>query len=239
MHLTNGRNDVRRRPLVVLGAVALLGVLIGYGVLHSDGVDGVSASSAADSPTVRTDGTHWPSAIAASTAPRAPAPPPARPADLPVTDDPQVYASAVASTLFSMDQRTYLGADYLSLLEAARVPDAVELIPELTDDAFIAALSERIPDEYMWQRMRDSGQWATFEVTRVWEPDYVATKRATGELPDGVHGLNVAGTQTIHYLDEDGQPAERDRAQAVSLLVACEPVHSSCQLMAISTGVVE
>lgn len=157
---------------------------------------------------------------------------------LPRSDDSQVYAAAVASVLFGMDQRVFAGADYLELLVAARSPDAADLIPELTDDAFLAALRERVPDDYMWQRMRDSGQYATFEVSRVWEPDYVAAKRASGEMPAGVDGLNVAGTQTIFYLDENGEPAQREREQSVSLLLVCAPVQPDCGLIAVSTGVV-
>jgi len=105
---------------------------------------------------------------------------------LPATGDAEEYAAAVAAVLFGMDQRTYTGADYVDLFTSARSPRAVELIPEFTDAAFLAAVGERIPDDYMWQRMRDSDQWASYEPTQVWEPDYIREKRANGELPEGV-----------------------------------------------------
>ena len=160
-------------------------------------------------------------------------------AELPEKGDPAEYAAAVATVLFGMDHRTHRGGDYVALFSEARSPVAVELISDFTEAAFLDALGRRIPDDYMWQRMADSQQWATFAPERVWEPEYVAEKRADGELPAGVAGLNVAGTQTIHYLDEDGRPASRERGQSVSIVMACEPVHPACRLLAISSGAVE
>ena len=225
----------RRGVVAAFLAMALLTGLGVYGVMRDDRVGGISGATAiaASSDPVT-------AAISATPSTTEAAPVPISvPSPLPSTVDSAVYAAAVATLLFGMDQRAYSGADYLNLLVAARPPKAADLIPDVTDDAFLAALRERIPDDYMWQRMRDSGQYAEFDATRVWEPKYIAAKRASGDLPDGVVGLNVAGTQTIYYLDENDEPAQRERAQSVSLLVACAPVQTECGLIAVSTGVVE
>ena len=235
----------RRMGPVVIGAVVLavllVTALVVYGAVSGSPTGSTESVAGEDSPGAGVDG-GAPATAPASGFPSSPVTGvPGAPGlpRLPVTDDAEEYAAAVAAVLFGMDHRTYTGADYVEFFTAARSPRAVELIPEFTDEAFLAAVGERIPDDYMWQRMRDSDQWASYEPTQVWEPDYIREKRANGELPDGVAGLNVTGTQVIHYLDENGQPTVRERAQSVSLLLACEPVHPACRLVAISTGVVE
>ena len=229
------------RGAVVLAVLLVVGLVV-YGVVSAPPIGSAGSAGVEGSPGVSVDGEPAPTAPPASTLPSSPVTAlPGAPGlpRLPVTADAEEYAAAVAAVLFGMDHRTYTGADYVEFFTAARSPRAVELIPEFTDEAFLAAVGERIPDDYMWQRMRDSDQWASYEPTQVWEPDYIREKRANGELPEGVAGLNVTGTQVIHYLDENGQPTVRERAQWVSLLLACEPVHPACRLVAISTGVVE
>ena len=36
---------------------------------------------------------------------------------------------------------------------------------------------------------------------------------------------NVAGTQTLHFIDEDGQPASREQTRTISILMACAPIY--------------
>lgn len=235
----------RRVGPVVIGAVVLAvllaAALVVYGAMSGSPTGPTESVGGEDSPGVGIDG-EAPATAPSSKFPSSPVTGvPGAPGlpRLPVTGDAEEYAAAVAAVLFGMDHRSYTGADYVDLFTSARSPRAAGLIPEFTDAAFLAAVGERIPDDYMWQRMRDSDQWASYEPSQVWEPDYIREKRANGELPEGVAGLNVTGTQVIHYLDENSQPAVRERAQSVSLLLACEPVHPACRLVAISTGVVE
>jgi hypothetical protein len=160
-------------------------------------------------------------------------------AAIPRTTSPDVYASEIAGLLYGMDQRAYGADDYWSLLLDARDPQGDALIPAMTIENFEAALQTRIPDASSWQRMRESQQWAAFEVSDVWEPQYIRDKYTTGEAPPSAVMRNVAGTQTLHFLDEAGVELTRERQATVSVLMACAPARPTCLLLAVSAGVVQ
>ena len=159
--------------------------------------------------------------------------------DLPDTADPDTYAAAVAAVLYGMNQRDDDAPAYWDLLRTARDPAAEEIIPAMTERNFDAALRTRIPDEYMWQRMRDSQQWSEFTVSNVWEPEYIRTKYATGDAPAAAVMRNVAGTETLHFLDEAGVEVSRTRQVTVSILMVCAPARPRCALLGVSAGVVQ
>jgi hypothetical protein len=105
--------------------------------------------------------------------------------------NPDVYASSIAGHLYGMDHRVFGADDYWALLLQERDTQAEALIPAMTIENFEAALRTRIPDATTWQRMRDSRQWAEFEVSDVWETQYIRDKYATGPdgptIPGGAH----------------------------------------------------
>jgi len=171
-----------------------------------------------------------------------PVPSPDAPTHLPpppATSDADEYAVAVTEVLLGMNQRDSSPSDYWAWVRDARDPDATDVIPAMTKDSFESAIAQRIPAETMWRQMQDSGQWAEFEVENVWEPQYIRDKYASGSAPAGAVMRNVAGTQTLHFIDERGEPASREQTRTISILMACAPIYDACRLLAISSGVVE
>lgn len=157
----------------------------------------------------------------------------------PATGDADEYSVAVAEVMLGMDQRDHSPSDYWAWVRDARDPDSTDVIPAMTEASFESAVAQRIPTEAMWRQMQDSGQWAEFETENVWEPQYIRDKYASGAAPAGALMRNVAGTQTLHFIDEDGEPASREQTRTISILMACAPIYDECRLLAISSGVVE
>jgi hypothetical protein len=225
---------------MVAGSVLLAFILVG--------IDRVSGGTASNPDTdtqphapVRSPAGDEPSPTAlgapaqpspASEAPRDERPISALP-DLPDTNDPDVYAAAVAKALFGMDYANHTPDDYEAFFDAA-------LWDEIVPDArarIMATISRRIPTADMWEQMRSIEQTAEFEVELVWEPRTGRDHREAGDWPDGVVLRNVSGTRTEawHAPDEDIQSSARQ--VAVTVGVACPPASSPCRLLSIQPNV--
>jgi len=155
------------------------------------------------------------------------------PAALPVTDDPEVYAEAVAAALLGMEYRRFDGADYEALLTDALWPDIVD------DDRarIVTTISRRIPTDDVWEQMRSIGQSSSFETELVWEPRTGRQGRDESWWPDGVALRNVAGTQTDTWRPPGEAPQSSSRQVAVSIAMACPPASSPCRLVSIQPNV--
>jgi hypothetical protein len=152
---------------------------------------------------------------------------------LPSTDDPDVFAAAVAEVLFGMDYANNEPDDY-----EAFFADAVwdEINPD--DSArILTTINRRIPTVDMWEQMRSIEQTSEFGVELVWEPRAGRDHREAGDWPDGVVTRNVSGTQTETWqtTDEDVQTSTRE--VAVTVAMACPPATSPCQLVGILANV--
>jgi len=229
----------RLRPVLLAAAVALVGL-----VVVSFALGGSDLPTRVDRDTESRQHEPPPAESAEAPAPPVAGGPPPRaedddaPADdkvdpplpsLPDSDDPEVYAAAVADVLFGMDHASYEPGDYEAFFEAA-VWD--EIVPD--DRARImATISRRIPTAEMWEQMRSVEQSAKFDVELVWEPRTARTHRERGAWPDGWEMRTVSGIQTEawHAPGEDTQTSTRP--VAVTVAMACPPAATPCRLIGI------
>jgi hypothetical protein len=155
------------------------------------------------------------------------------PTVLPVTDDPDVYAEAVAAALLGMDYRRFDAADYKALLTDALWP---EIVAE--DQArIVATIARRIPTDDVWEQMRSIGQTSTFETELVWEPRTGRQGRDEGWWPNGVVLRNVSGSQADTWQPPGEVAQSSSRQVALSIAMACPPASSPCRLVSIQPNV--
>jgi hypothetical protein len=232
----------RARAVVLVAAGLVAGLVLLAFILA--GVDRVSSSTAGESDTdlpptapVQSPAGDEPS----PTVPATPAQPPPsrevgeddRPAaslpSLPDTDDPDVYATAVAEVLFGMDYANHAPDDYEAFFEAALWD---EIVPD-SRTRIMTTISRRIPTVDMWEQMRSIDQTSEFEVELVWEPRTGRDHREAGDWPDGVVTRNVSGTQTETWQAPEEEEQGSARPVAVTIAMACPPATSSCRLVGI------
>jgi hypothetical protein len=225
---------VRRRPLVLNGGVLALVTIIAM-LAVAGGRD--RAAVEPSHPETGDAGDQAPPAEA----PREPAQEPGTAGDgpphplrtLPDTDDPAVYAIAVAEALHSIDSPNEHGADYEALFAAALWE---EIVPEARE-VILAAIYARIPDERMWQQMATVSQQAAFDADDVWEPRLGRQGVDAQWWPPGVVVRTVTGTQTETWHSSDGDALSSSRPVALSVVVACHPAASPCRLVGIQPTV--
>lgn len=148
---------------------------------------------------------------------------------LPDSDDPDVYAEAVAEVLFGMDHTNHGPADYEAFFAAALWD---EIVPE--DRARImATIVRRIPTVDMWEQMRSVEQTAEFDAELVWEPRLARLHRDRGDWPAGWTMRTVSGTQTDRWRAPGEQTQTSARPVAVTVAMACPPAASPCALIGV------
>ncbi|MDQ0375956.1 hypothetical protein [Cellulomonas humilata] len=144
------------------------------------------------------------------------APEPALAGNVVVTDEPALYASAVASLVFGMDTRSVDAAAYRTSLLAEADPNLTETgladLQRLVDD--------RIPADDEWERMRENAQRSVFVVSQTWEPGSWQQVVIAGQAEPGWSMRNVTGVQTTHY-SEDGQQRESSRERTITIGMRC------------------
>jgi hypothetical protein len=228
----------RPRPVLLAAAVAVVGlVVVSFALGGSDLPEGVGRDMQS-----RQDEPPLPDAAESPARPEAGSPPP-RPEDdastndeagspllpLPDSDDPAVYAAAVADVLFGMDHASYEPGDYEAFFAAALWK---EIVPD--DRARImATISRRIPTAEMWEQMRSVEQSAEFDVELVWEPRTARTHRDRGDWPNGWMMRTVSGTQTDTWRSPDDGTQTSTRPVAVTVAMACPPATTPCRLIGI------
>jgi hypothetical protein len=232
----------RARAAALVAAGLLAGLVLLAFILV--GVDRVSGSTAGEPDTGLPPPALVPSPATGEPSPtvpaaQAPSPPSAdvdedeRPAsplpDLPDTDDPDVYAAAVAEVLFGMDYANHAPDDYEAFFEAALWD---EIVPD-SRTRIMTTISRRIPTVDMWEQMRSIDQTSEFEVELVWEPRTGRDHREAGDWPDGVVTRNVSGTQTETWQAPEEEEQGSARPVAVTIAMACPPATSPCRLVGI------
>ena len=236
----------RARAVVLVAAGLVAGLVLLAFILA--GIGRVSSSTAGEPDTDPQPPTPVPSPENDEPSPSVPArptqPPPAtevaedeRPVaplpDLPDTDDPDVYATAIAEVLFGMDYANHSPDDYEAFFEAA-------LWDEIVPDArvrIMATISRRIPTADMWEQMRSIDQTAEFEVEMIWEPRLGRQGREEQRWPNGMLLRNVSGTQTESWQAPDEETETSTRPLAVTLTIMCQPPDSPCRLVGIQPNV--
>lgn len=157
------------------------------------------------------------------------------PGVLPVTDEADAYAAAVAAVVFGMDTRDHDPQAYRRLLLG-------QADPQLTTTGFAdleRLLAERIPTEQQWARMRENDQWSRFEAGEVWEPGSWTQVVIAGDAQPGWVVRNVTGVQTTHYT-EHGTSREAVRERSVTIAMRCPAPDAgvdACRLVLIGGSV--
>lgn len=150
-----------------------------------------------------------------------------RPAgELPLTSDPQQYAIAYASALFSYDTLTQSEVVWTAVLTAG-LDTTADVRADNTED-----LANRTPPTAVWQTMASSNQRATFAVTRAWVPQ-LWTQNAS-HYPAGATVITVSGTQEVAWTGGSSEVP-----QSVTLLLLCPPYNSFCVVNRIAAQVLQ
>lgn len=155
---------------------------------------------------------------------------------LPVTDSPDVYASAVAASVFAEDTLGHTAGNYRDLLHC-------EADPTMSDSGradLFASIDAELPTEAMWNRMRANQQWSQWSTARTWEPADWAQVVTGGYAEAGWVMRNVTGTQTLHFLDS-GTQRVTTRQPILSIAMRCPAPGATvtrCWLVLLSAQVV-
>jgi len=152
---------------------------------------------------------------------------------LPDTDDPDVYAEAVAQVLFGMDHTNHGPADYEALFAAA----LWEEISSEDRTRIMATIVRRIPTADMWEQMRSVEQSAEFDAEMVWEPRLARMHQDRGDWPAGWTMRTVSGTQTDRWRAPGEQARSSVRPVTVTVALACPPAASPCALIGVLSHV--
>jgi hypothetical protein len=132
------------------------------------------------------------------------------------TDDPDAYARAIAGVVLGMDTRRLAPGDYRDVLVA-------EADPTLSAKGradLLRMLSERIPTDEQWGRMRANGQWSTWVSRDVQVPASWEQVVISGQAQPGWAFRNVTGIQTTHYV-EDGTARTSSRERTLTIGMRC------------------
>ncbi len=159
----------------------------------------------------------------------------APPGVLPVTDESDVYAAAVATVVFGMDTRDHDPQAYRDLLLGQADPH----MSSTGYADFERLLAERVPTRDQWARMRGNAQWSTFEPTDVWEPGSWTQVVIAGQAEPGWVVRNVTGVQSTHY-SEHGVAKSAGRERSVTIAMRCPAPGAgvqACRLVLIGGSV--
>jgi hypothetical protein len=197
--------EPRRRRLLIAAIAGGLALLVAVGV----GIYGL----------VRGPGDRTPDPARSGTVtPTSPASTPAAPTRLPVTGDPEKFARAVATALFTWDT-----------LSGAAPADYAQVLTDAADDAEADALASDVraylPTADAWAQLTtyQTRQWLTIDTAAVpeaWET--AETQAAPGQLPRGATAYTITGTR--HRTGIWGtEPVEASRPVSFTVFIACAP----------------
>ena len=215
------RRHRRRRTIAILGAVLLL---VGIGV----GVYGLLGGSSA-APTVdpRPASTGRPATASPTVSGHPPQP-------LPITIDPQAFARAVATALFTWQSAGEYGpADYAQPL--------LDVADDDESSALAADVRAYLPSAQAWAQLRQyqTRQWLTIDtavIPKSWNT--AETQAAPGQLPAGAVAYTIIGTR--HRAGTWGaRPVQTARSTAFTVFLTCpsqaaEPNARPCHLLRLS-----
>lgn len=152
------------------------------------------------------------------------------------TDEPGLYAAAIAIVVFGMDTRANEPENYRGALLAEADPT----LSATGSDDLKRLVDARIPADDLWQRMRENEQWSTFVVTQTWEPGSWQQVVTAGQAEPGWTMRNVTGIQTTHYLDS-GEARESSRERTITVGMRCpadDAAVDRCRLVLLGASTV-
>lgn len=135
---------------------------------------------------------------------------------IPTTDDPDIYARAIAGVVFGMDTRRFGPGDYRDALMG-------EADPTLSASGRAdlgRMLAERLPSAEQWARMRANDQWSEWVNVEIHVPGSWEQVVVSGQAEPGWAFRNVSGVQTTHYV-EDGAARTASRERTVTIGMRC------------------
>lgn len=197
-------------------ALALIGVGI-YGLLR-----GPAPTSPAGIPAPTPTASSTPSVPDTTTAPHAPT--------LPTTDDPVVYARAVATLLFTWDTMSGLTLqESENAIVAGADPSAGETA------GLVADLASYLPTDEVWQQLRSYQTRQSLAIDSAsipasW-PGIVASSGA--QLERGTVAVTISGTRHRTGLWE-GQSQHADSPVSFTVFQLCPPSSGPCHLLRLS-----
>lgn len=197
-------------------ALALIGVGI-YGLFR-----GAAPTSPAGIPAPHPTASIKPSVPDTTTAPHA--------TTLPTTDDPVIYARAVAKDLFTWDTMSGVTLqESENAIVAGTDPEAGE-----TSD-LVADLAAYLPTDEVWQQLRtyQTSQSLAIDSANIpasW-PGIVASSGA--QLERGAVAVTISGTRHRTGLWE-GQAQHADSPVSFTVFELCPPAPSQCHVLRLS-----
>ncbi len=218
-----------RRFVLIVGVGIVLVVLVGVGAYGL-----LTGPPAAPSPSSEADtftGTSSrpaapPSPVTTTTAP----PGDILPA-LPHTDDPAVYARAVAETLLAWDTMSRLTPDSHAQQVLDDADPAGRETPALAGD-----VANYLPTLEVWQQLRQHATAQSVTISDAYIPeiwDDIAGSTGAEHLRPGTIAVTIEATRhrTGMWFDE---PATADHPTVFTVFLACQPAFDRCHTLRLS-----
>lgn len=204
----------KRRLAALIAALTAIVVLAGIGVYGliagprtGDNSDSVPAPSP---PEV--------------TVPSGPGRTPNQPDPLPVTDDPEEFARAVATALFTWDTGSgMMPLDYTAPLVDAGDPTGQEQAGLAND------IAGYLPSRDAWIDLRGYATTQSLTISDIYVPDAwneAVAQAKPGQLPAGAVAYTVEGTRHREGVWE-GEPTTSEHEVAFTIFLACPPADTS------------
>lgn len=150
---------------------------------------------------------------------------------LPATDDPVVYASAVAEALLTWDTMSGLApVDYARPVIVDADPSGFET-PGLVSD-----VANFVPTDAVWQELRHYSTRQSVTIDAAYVPDSweaIVASASASELREGTVAVTVEATR--HRAGEwFDRPATSDHPITFTVFVVCEPTFERCHTLRLS-----
>lgn len=147
------------------------------------------------------------------------------------TSRPELFASDVATALFTWDTTSgYQSSEYAQIIVNVGDPSGVETA------GLAADVRAYLPSPEQWAQLRthQTSQWLTIDDLFV--PDAWAdaeAQAAPGQLLPGTTAFTVTGVRyrAGHWGEN---PVETDRPVAFTMFITCEPTFDHCRLLRLS-----
>lgn len=210
----------RRLMVVLIVAAAVLALLVGvglYGLLLAPRSDLSSGGSSANDP---------PGSSTSAPSPGSSTPPVIR-----ASDDPEAFARALATALFTWDTATEFGpTDYAQVIVDVGDPSGNETAGLASD------VRTYLPTADAWAQLRtmQTRQW--LDINEVFVPDEWATaleQASEGQILPGTVAYTITGVRQREGI-HGTEPVTSSHDVAFTVFITCEPTFDTCQALRVS-----
>lgn len=210
----------RRLMIILIASAAVLAVLVGvglYGLLLAPRSNpSPGRSNAGDPPTSSTS---------------APSPGASTPPVIRESDDPEAFARALATALFTWDTATEFGpTDYAQVLVDVGDPSGNETAGLASD------VRTYLPTADAWAQLRtmQTRQW--LDISEVFVPDEWATaleQASDGQILPGTVAYTITGIRQREGINGT-EPVTSSHDVAFTVFITCEPTFDTCKALRLS-----